>query len=197
MLTVACALRKSRDYDVDYVEKLLAGVARNLRAPYRFVCLSDVDVPCDRIPLKHDWPGWWAKIELFNLAPPVLYFDLDTTIVGDLTEIAAHAAQTPFTTLRDFYREKGIGSGMMAWAFPLTHVYLAFAARAKEAMRETKHGDQGFLEATGYRPDKWQDVLPGQVVSYKAHVKGKGVPNGARVVCFHGKPKPRELAWTI
>jgi hypothetical protein len=47
---------------------------------------------------------------------------------------------------------------------------------------------------------RWQDVLPGQVVSYKIHVqldpkKGKHignglVPAGTRVVCFHGQPRP-------
>jgi hypothetical protein len=197
MLTVACVLRKSPDYDVDYVEKLLAGVARHMREPYRFVCLSDVEVPCDRIPLQTNWPGWWAKIELFNLAPPVLAFDLDTIITGDLSEIAGHARRTPFTVLRDFYREKGIGSGMMAWAEPLTFVYTKFADEPRRYMREHKgHGDQGFLEQTAIKPDRWQDAVPDQVVSYKVHAKN-GVPANARVVCFHGKPKPRELAWTI
>jgi hypothetical protein len=197
VLTIACVLRKSPDYNVDYVEKLLAGVARNMREPYRFVCLSDVDVPCDRIPLEHNWPGWWAKLELFKLPPPVLSVDLDTIVTGDLGEIAEYAARAPFTALRDFYREKGLGSGMMAWAEPLTFVYTKFCEDPRGIMRDLRGGgDQAFLERFGL-PAFWQDKLPGQVVSYKVHVKGKGVPANARVVCFHGKPKPRELEWKI
>ena len=37
--------------------------------------------------------------------------------------------------------------------------------------------------------DRWQDVVPGQVVSYKVHC-AKGVPPGARIICFHGQPRP-------
>ncbi len=41
-------------------------VQDNLKLHHRFVCLSDVDVPCERIFLKHGWPGWWSKVELFS-----------------------------------------------------------------------------------------------------------------------------------
>jgi hypothetical protein len=36
---------------------------------------------------------------------------------------------------------------------------------------------------------RWQDELPGQFVSYKVHCS-EGVPNDARVVVFHGTPRP-------
>jgi hypothetical protein len=32
----------------------------------RFVCLADTPVTCERWPLLDDWPGWWAKMELFR-----------------------------------------------------------------------------------------------------------------------------------
>ena len=59
-----------------------------------------------------------------------------------------------------------------------------------------KRGDQAFIEdaltgSTQLRPLFWQDLLPGQVVSYKNHIRGKEkFPARARVVCFHGKPRP-------
>src|SRR6185437_8074786 len=59
MLTVACVLKSGGVYTPEYVERLRSGVGQHLDH-YKFVCLSDVDVP-DRIPLENDWPGWWSK----------------------------------------------------------------------------------------------------------------------------------------
>ena len=191
-LTVACVLRKSKTYDAEYVERLQAGIIEHLKTPHRFVCLSDVEVPCERIPLEHDWPGWWAKIELFKLKGPVLCFDLDTTIVGDLSDIASSVPVMTFIALRDFYREDGLGSGMMGWSGDVSSLYRAFCSKPGFCMERYRGlGDQGFLEDRIHAA-KWQDLVPGQVVSYKVHCK-ESVPKGARVVCFHGKPKPHEL----
>lgn len=198
MLTFACVLRKSNDYDEDYVNRLCLGVAEYLPKPYRFVCLSDVPVPCEHIPFAHDWPGWWSKIELFKLPPPVLYADLDTMVVGSLKEIAGQARKAPLTILRDFYREKGLGSGFMAWNVSMLDLYDRFASSPEKFMqRYGKRGDQAFMEEHVRTVAKWQDALPGQVVSYKADVRGQDLPKDARVVCFHGKPKPRDIAWTL
>src|SRR5262245_61940013 len=100
MLTIACVLKSGGIYDATWVARLRDGVARHLPLTHRFVCLSDVEVPCERIPLEHDWPGWWAKVELFKLKAPVLFFDLDTAIVGDLENIGVHAHAVGFRMLR-------------------------------------------------------------------------------------------------
>lgn len=199
MLSVACVLRPSKDFDVEYVTRLKAGVEANLKATVRFICLTDKPLPnVECMMLRHDWPGWWSKIELFRLPPPVLYFDLDTIIVGDLTDIAAHAQKSRFTMLRDFYREKGFGSGMMSWSVWMNGVYEAFAAAPDVAMSLYRgRGDQSYLEDQKLNPATWQDTLPRQVVSYKVDVKDKGVPKDARVCCFHGNPKPRDIGWII
>lgn len=93
-LTVACVLwvgrwRKPRNYSDAWVRRLQAMVARHLSIPHRFVCLSNVAVPCERIPLTEGWPGWWSKIELFkhDLGARVLYLDLDVLVTGSLDEI--------------------------------------------------------------------------------------------------------------
>jgi len=52
-------------------------------------------------------------------------------------------------------------------------------------------GDQAFLETIWLnKADRWQDILPRQFVSYKAHVRGKTFPLGVRVIIFHGQPRP-------
>lgn len=204
MLTVACVLKSGGAYDAIWVQRLKAGVARHLPTDHRFVCLSDVDVPCERIPLKHDWPGWWSKLEMFRLEGPVLYLDLDTAIVGDLGDIVRQASEFEFTALRDFYREKGIGSGVMGWNIPMNALYEKFNEDASGFM--TKYGtrgDQAFIEDHAKEVVRWQDQLPGQIVSYKAHVRaatniresGTGsIPNNARVICLHGRPKFTDMA---
>jgi hypothetical protein len=204
LLTVACTLKSGGIYTAAWVEKLRASVAEHLPLPHRFLCMSDVDCP-DRIPLAHDWPGWWSKVEAFRIRGPVLFFDLDTAIVGDLTPFAEQAERGEFTVLRDFYRPDGFGSGVMAWNVTQLNLYRNFADNPEFWMRKIGgRGDQGFIEEVAYLPSvtRWQDVLGDQVVSYKVHCRA-GIPADARVVCLHGKPKfedmpagdPVRVAW--
>lgn len=126
----------------------------------------------------------------------ILYSDLDAAVVGDLTDIAT---RKNITLLRDFYRPGRLQSGLM---------YLPAAARAETWSRfHEQHihiyaGDGQFMDSIWRdRADTWQDELPGQVVSYKCHVMadnkkpgkhiGTGtVPKNARLVCYHGNPRP-------
>lgn len=97
MITVACVYWKGsfrgreRIYNETWVQKLKRMVSVKLAIPHRFVCLSNVTIPgVETIPLKHDWPGWWSKIELFRpglFDGRVLYLDLDMVIVKELSEI--------------------------------------------------------------------------------------------------------------
>jgi len=200
-MLVTCVLKSGGIYNVSHVERLQRSVAKYLPIKHRFVCLSDVDVPCERIVLRNLWPGWWSKMELFWRLQPVLYFDLDTLICGDLADIAAQAEKPEFTVLRDFYRENGVGSGMMAWGVDMKPLYNKFGENPSEYIKQYgSRGDQAFIEdhADKKLMVKWQDKLPGQIVSYKAHVRhaqnirehGTGlIPLNARVVCLHGRPK--------
>jgi hypothetical protein len=210
MLTVASVLKSGGIYDATWVARLRAGVARHLPVEHRFLCLSDVpDLPCERIPLKHDWPGWWAKLEAFRLPGPVLMFDLDTAIVGDISDLARVATEARFAILRDFYRTDGLGSGVMAFrdADVVRPLYSAFREQWFHAIKALRgRGDQGFIEDNVDRSTValWQDELPGQICSYKVHCRS-GIPENARVVCLHGKPKfgdmpandPVRLAWEL
>lgn len=96
-LTVVCVLWigqfEDRRYSPAWVTRLRDQVAQWLPEPHRFVCLSNVDVPgVETIPLRTTWPGWWAKLEIFDprnyLGDRVLYLDLDVFVTGDLTPIA-------------------------------------------------------------------------------------------------------------
>lgn len=192
-VTVACVLRSGGVYSPAWVTALAAGVHRYL-PDARFVCLTDMAVPeVETIPLLHGWPGWWSKIELFRpgiFSGRVLYLDLDSIVVGDLRQVAAYAGS--FAMLMSFYRAGRIGSGVMAWPAGFgAELYERFRrAPAPTIARYRRAGDQAYIRATSpVLPEIWQTMYPGQIVSFKVHCR-RGVPPGARIVCFHGNPKP-------
>lgn len=128
MITVACVLRAGGKvgYDASWVEILQNSVKRNLTIPHRFVCLSDVDVSCERISLDTQGSGWWAKIQLFKpglFSGPILYFDLDTVICGNLDPIVETAIKH-----NKFLMEYDIGfklssSAIMFWNGDYSKIY--------------------------------------------------------------------------
>ena len=167
-----------------------------------FECLTDVShrlLPgVIRHGLKHDYPGWWGKMELMRPDFPgdFLFMDLDTVIVGPLDDILA---VKKLTLLRDFYRDgkklkEGLGGGLMylpdkdrapVWDF--------WRQQPQLQMRMYARGDQFLFERLWLNTaQRWQDVVPQQVVSWKVHCQN-GVPPEARIVCFHGVPKPWEV----
>lgn len=199
-LTIACVLKTGGDYGPRHVMALAAGLRKHFKKRYRFVCLADTHVKeCERIPLIHKWPGWWSKIELFRpglFQGPVLYMDLDTVITGDISELAAGPHK--FTMLHSFSTPKNAGSGVMAWTGDLSKIYGAFKEAPQKWMDACQThemwGDQGFIFKHAPAPDYWQDRFPGQIVSYKKNCVDNGgkAPAGARIVCYHGKPRPWE-----
>lgn len=189
---ILTVLRSGGEYRLEHVARLRAQCAAHAPGA-EFICLSDVGEPR----LRHGWPGWWSKIECFGFMGPVLYMDLDTHVVGDLGPLLEVATARRFTVLRDFNPSSRImGSGLMAWNGDMGHLLSAFAAdpaRNMAANRSSRYwGDQGFIERHAGGFTFWQDMLPGAVVSWKKHCAG-GIPPAARVVCFHGKPRPWEV----
>jgi hypothetical protein len=118
MINVVCVLRQGGvvGYDASWVEKLQNTVARNLTLPYKFICLSDCDVPCERIPLETAGDGFWAKMQLFKpgiFTGPVLYIDLDTVICQNIDEIVINVSREQFVMWVE--PDKQIHSSAMMW----------------------------------------------------------------------------------
>lgn len=188
---IVTVLRSGGEYLPEHVERLKAQCAEH--APdVPFVCLSDLDGT-----LKKGWPGWWSKIEVFTLRGPLLYMDLDTTIRGDLAPLLEVAQKNKFTALRDFNpHSREMGSGLMAWSGDMSRIYRQFLQDPRGNMERCRNsrfwGDQGFIEPLTKGRAYWQEELPGAVVSYKKHCLN-GVPENARVICYHGKPRPWDV----
>jgi len=84
---------RGRDFTTDDVYRLYATVDKWIDRRYQFYVLTndmDADVPGIKIPLNHNWPGWWSKMELHRPDLPqgrTLYLDLDTHVINTLHPI--------------------------------------------------------------------------------------------------------------
>jgi hypothetical protein len=167
----------------EYVSKLRDGIERNLTAHHRFHIIENVDGA----------EGWWAKLAMFQpgrFRGRCLYFDLDTIIVGSLDDLAGYDGD--FAGISDFYHPDLLQSGVMAWeACKADHIWTKW----HDAGRPQFHprGDGGWIGTMMPNAERLQDKFPGQLVSFKAHCS-RGIPPNARAVCFHGLPRPHQIA---
>ncbi len=187
MLNICCVLKTGGIYKAEHVERLIEQVKPWLQQPYQFVCFSDLkNLPCERIPLINDWPGWWSKLELWRpgaLQGRVLYFDLDVTITGNLDDLADYPK--PFAICKDWGRF-GYNSSVIAWdAGEADNIYTGFIKSPQQIMNKFR-GDQDFMNI------KKTDaaIFPrGWCYSYRLGKK-TGYPDDMRVCVYHGHPKP-------
>ena len=191
-----CVLRSGGLYTPDHVQRLAAQLPG-----LGLWCLSDVPVP--RVPtlrLNHDWPGWWAKLELFRpdlLFGDYLYLDLDTEITGDLERLIRIGRASDCSLLWDDPLQPEHANSSVMW---LRHadraaVWAAFHRDPQGAMAQYRHwpdrwGDQGFIAAHLPNFGRWP---AGLIRSWRVECQ-QGIPAGTVVVAFHGKPKPWDLA---
>lgn len=193
-----------------YVRRLKAAVERNLTLPHRFVCVTDhfIDgVWC----MASRFDGWWEKLHLFKrglFEGRCMFLDLDTVIVGNIDDIAGYDGE--FATLHDFWRGRGgLGPAVILWE-PGALSESIFDEWAACGFPKRGNGDQSWIENLDQgrfakRIDILQMLYPGSFVSYKEHCTAarrgwrgdmsdqRPPPDGARVVCFHGNPRPHEV----
>ena len=119
MINIVCVLRQGGKvgYNASWVEKLHNSIKRNVSLPFKFTCLSDCSVPCDRIELDMTDDGFWSKMQLFRpgqFVGPVLYIDLDTVICNNIDEILTLCKTEKFVMWLE--KDKNIhSSALMYW----------------------------------------------------------------------------------
>lgn len=209
MLTVWCVCVGTK-YSDDYVYRLKAMVERNLSRPFNFMCLTDraiPDVNCYLTPV--DWPGWWQKLYLFKAANNVgglhLYLDLDVVVVGSLDELISDQLTMPKNWAQSGHG--GCQSSVMAWGRDYSNITAFFDPNQIGAPingnfgsygPKSLWGDQEFITDLMGEPGAGVVRPMGGIYSYKYHCRA-GLPQGAKVVCFHGLPKPDQVSdkWVI
>jgi hypothetical protein len=122
--------------------------------------------------------------------------DLDVVIVGPLDDICSYEGE--FATCEAAYRSGGIGGSIIGFAagFGKQLLWDPLITNYRSICNTTRGSERKYYAArlgSGQcKMDFWQDMYPGQVLSYKVDCK-YGLPYGARVVRFHGRPRPHEV----
>ncbi len=193
MLTVVCVLKSGGDFDEDYVFALRDGVERHLTIPHKFICYTDKPIRhvANRL-LTEGLDGWFAKFEVFKETGPALYLDLDTVVTGEIDSLGKDIEEggETFWMLEAFSPLRKWASGIMAWkgdwGWLVQHckryagLYFTDQECIAKALREEMMIPR--LIRRGHY----------HIYSYKHHCL-KGLPKDAKIVCFHGKPRPKEV----
>lgn len=204
---ISCVLKSGGDYNWNHVRNLKRQLDKHLTLSYKLHVLSDLNMPSDLqskgsnlIVLKRNYPGWWSKIELFYHFNHTFYLDLDTYLVGNINHIVSWPHM--FTGIRGFYG-RPFGSGIMSWNGDYRFIYENFEGSVPiqliDYFFKKRMGDQEWIGeqlkvGLEQEPDIFQDIFPDQIVSYKIHVQGIGLPERARIVCFHGRPRIQDVS---
>lgn len=172
------------------VQALKRQVEANLSEPHEFVCITEGDLP-----------GWWNKVRLFkNPRARNLWLDLDVVITGSLDGLVKPLPKG--IRIAKNWAQSGYGgcqSSVMYWEGDNGRVINdefdpAIAHWPPRNDPGILWGDQEWI--TKLRDEKRLDVEyfhHDDVISYKYHVRERGLPSGAKVVVFHGKPKPGQV----
>lgn len=161
---------------LEYVARMRSMISRWAEDSYNFVCLQD----------EGDYPGWWAKIELFRpdrFKGRVVYFDLDTVIVGPLGRLTDHKG---IIDLADWgWLTHTLCSSVMVWdAGEHEDIFTEFDRSVPRLFR----GDQDWITHLG----GWSILPPLLCRSYRYHCVEQP-PTGCVHVSMHGTPKPHEI----
>jgi len=208
MINVVC-FKWGKEFGPEYVNRLYHSVKRNTTIDLNFICYTEdpSGVECETREFLEPLPHWWYIIGLFNkshgFTDRVVYMDLDTIILNNIDHILS--IDVPFITLRDYYRPRGLQTAYIAWQpswgeFIWERLAAQYSRDQYPLLRKLGRGTNGFLEdSVGLGPEvpRLQDHVPGECVSYKVHIRDKRQAcnfNDVRMVFFHGKPRPHEVA---
>jgi hypothetical protein len=206
-------------YGPEYVNRLYAMVRRHLSGDFKFVCLTDdgagirPEVQCLPIPPLdlHLKPGQkdhaWKKLttfeqDLHGLKGTALFIDLDVVIVGSLD--AFFECPGEFLIIRDYarpWRRARITGNSSVYRFELgahPDVLAYFRANMDKVQAEHRNEQEylsAFMHAKGklaYWPAAWcpsfkYHGIPNWPTNYWSE---PFVPEGARIVIFHGECNP-------
>jgi hypothetical protein len=144
-------------------------------------------------PYLTQFPGFFRKLELFapwfDFLRPCVWLDLDTYVLGDITPLTELTDE--LWLINDLYHSERAESGIMVAPSYSDHIWAKAPAAAAS---NTYYGDGPFLATFPHR--RIQSAVDG-IMSYKAGQLYDS-PKNARIVCFHGKPKPHETdGWAL
>lgn len=212
-------MKWGRKYPASDVNRLYRSLARVTRSPFRFYCLTDdatgldpsiAHLPIPELPTSADGPErGWRKLALFSpelqeIRGATLFLDLDVVIVDSLLPFFDH--DYSFSIIKDYkrlrYRNRWTGnSSVFFYNAGADYGVYAYLRLLGPTLRKHYRNEQEFLSdcmrqrnVLRYWPKHW-------CPSYKYHCipslplslwRAPQPPSGARIIVFHGHPKPDE-----
>lgn len=206
-------------YPAAYVNVLFQACQRHLSQPFRFVCLTGepqglapgievFPIPDIGLEHRHYYDGAWPKIsvfseDLYGLKGRCLFIDLDTVILAGLD--AFFDLPGPLVAINNAHWEsQNLPPRTMSSVFAfdlgsLSHL-VSELRRNRDSIVQRHKIEQEYLhhavQGINYWPQEW-------LVSFKAHLRRPLLvdrflpphrpPAGAKMVIFHGRPRPLDL----
>ncbi len=203
-------------FPASYVNKLYGMVERNLTLPFRFVCFteqskgirSEVEIqPLPELTLPDNIPErGWRKLTVFakdfgGLSGTTLFLDLDVVIVDTIDVF--FEAKGDFLIVHDKHKPQKKEGNSSVFRFEIGKYpqILSFFEKNFEQIRKEVRHEQAYLSREMHKLGKMQFWEESWVPSFKYHcvppfplslIKAPSIPDGAKIILFHGLPNPPE-----
>jgi len=210
-VTTVCSVhhnQKRPTYSKMWVDRLHAGVKRNLDIPFDFVCFSN-NIQSDdyRVePLTTGSWGWWNKLEQFKknmFAGPVLSLDLDIVLCKNFTDSMNNLPRNKILMLKEpnvFSAGPLAGkpienSSMMFWEGDYGFLFENYLNHQQEICEQyssplKRMSDQGYI-VDNVAVEFLDDYLPANFTAWKHHVSGDhNIANDPSILVFTSTEKP-------
>lgn len=206
-VTTTCSIHQNQkrpSYSKLWVDRLYAGVKRNLDIPFEFVCFSnDIESSDYQVrPLTTNSWGWWNKLEQFkkgNFVGPILALDLDIVICKNITDELNLLPRNKLLMLKEpncFINGNHIeNSSIVFWEGDYSFLFDYYVAN-KEKVCQDYSSPTGRMSDQGYIADTTtveflDDYLPPNYIAWKHHITGKhNIDKDPGILVFTSTEKP-------
>jgi hypothetical protein len=205
-------------YSAEYVHILASMVKRNIKVPYRFICMTDdlsgIDPSIETFPIKEfpePAPEYykceaWRKLLLFekplyDIEGKILFFDLDLLVVGNIDCFFTYSDK--MAIIENWSQPNRLIGQASAFCFEMgKYQYLlknyldapdetAKKYRTEQVYITRALGKKGF----DFFPDKWCRSFKFHCMSggfLNIFITPKQRPHSTKLIVFHGNPNPSD-----
>ena len=196
------------DLPARYINNLYCGVKRFAKGKFKFVCFTnknlqglDGGIEVRDLPMvtKH---GVLPRLYMFSkeaglFGHQVLCLDIDVVIVGSLKDIMEYdglfCARSKFQPGAEHKLDGDIMS-FQAGEETERIFWKPFIEDIDAAVQLTQGRERyWYRHVADAIADRWDRILPGQIVSWKRHVRLGVLTPQIRIVSCHGSPRPHEI----
>lgn len=203
-------------YGAEYVNTLYAMIARNITLPFQLTCFTDdangIDsrvniraLPALELPAGAPERGWnkltTLQTDLGGLTGTVLFLDLDVVIVGNIDEFFSYPAN--FAIIRDAKLQRRMIGNSSVYRFEVGR-YEGILEKFRQhyaEIQQTFRNEQAYLSheinqrgELSFWPDAWCPSFKYHCMQPwpLAYFQDATIPEGAKIIIFHGHPEPHE-----